>query len=1463
MRNSAASISALVSCLILAVHPCSAQVQVQRGLQEPVSLIPGQGAVQRPLGAAAGPDLNIQVTHTSSFLRGQTNAVYLIRVTNVGGGATSGTIAVVESMPSGISIASMSGPGWTCAASTCSRTDSFAAGQMLPTITVLATVGANAPGSINNLVTVSGGGDSNISDNVATDATSIASEGWLYGQENGALPSVASLAPRTLSDAVAIAGSRLGGLALRKDGTVVQWVLDHSNNWPLPAGLKNVIAVAAGDTTFFALKSDGHVVAWSTSYPAPDTSSLSNIVSIVAGPNFALALSAEGTVQAVSLAMPAEVFIPAALSNVVQLSAGTGGAFVLTAQGKVVSWGGRVPPIPANLGTLVRVERVDLDTAAGIRADGTVVVWDKARTSELLTPPAGLNRVVALAGDSYVMALQDDGIVRAWGPSTSQVTPWPNVALAAGSLASARAIAGTPSFFLVILSAPPVILSVQVTAQHFDVKSYAVDSPKFAIDGIPATYYNAVRVAPGGTHTISTGQKQFSSGNGVEWNFASWSDGGAATHSIAIGSADAAYTLDFKPRVRLATSAGTGGTISPAGGYFDIGSSVLIQATPLPGFVFSKFTGGSLGTTGNNPARTVMNAPDQVTASFVAQTGTALRATLRGAGPFIQGQQNASFAGRVLNEGTTAVSGVSVTFTNVTIKSLWGTGWSCSGSTCSRADTLAAGQAFPAIQAVVSIPANTTSSIAPVMQVRSTNASIVEATAPTEVSGAGNAVLCWGDHAAGQCSLPNGLTNLTALAAGGRHTAALRGDGTVAAWGANDTQQSQVPFNLTSVIALAAGLDHTLALSSAGQVTAWGDNGSGQSSVPANLTNVLAIAAGAHHSLALTSSGSVAAWGANGSGQSSVPASVQNAVAIAAGGDHSLAVLGDGTVIAWGSNGAGESTVPANLAAVESVAAGTQFSLAALRNGTVAAWGNNPASIQAGIPANLQDVRQVAAGGAHALALQWNGTLQAWGANDKGQTTLPGSATQVAAVTAGLAHSAAITAVSPQAAVSFSTQPAGQAYAVDGVTYATAQTFHWSAGSTHTVEVAPIQPGATAGTRYVLQGWSDGGAATKRSFTLWESGTYSLTFKTQYLLTTTASAGGTIAPATGYLDSNYLVSITATPDGGYRFAGFSGDLTGSNGSQSLSMTAPRAVHAVFVPATPSADAVSVSPASGSGASGAFTATYSAGLGHTDLLFVQFLVAAAADGGGQPYCFLHYDVRGDGFWLYGDGGFFVGPVQPGTASAALQNKLCAINTQTSSVTGSGTTFTLNARPVFKTAATLNIYLRAYTTGDIDTGWVQRGTWTTAPTPIGNMGVQPASGSGAQQAFALTYQDPAGFAGAPAAWSQFLIAAATDGGGQPFCFVHYDHAGNSLWMYSSDVGFFLGPVSPGAASAALDSSACSVDPALTTIARPGEVVRVSVPVHLKAPMSGAKQMYMRMQDPLRRDSGWVAAGSWTIP
>jgi uncharacterized repeat protein (TIGR01451 family) len=105
----------------------------------------------------AVPVLSITKTHTGNFTQGQTGATYTVTVSNTGNAPTSGTITVTETVPSGLTLVSMTGTGWTCPSpgNTCSRSDALAAGASYPVITVTVNVSATATSPQVNQVSAS------------------------------------------------------------------------------------------------------------------------------------------------------------------------------------------------------------------------------------------------------------------------------------------------------------------------------------------------------------------------------------------------------------------------------------------------------------------------------------------------------------------------------------------------------------------------------------------------------------------------------------------------------------------------------------------------------------------------------------------------------------------------------------------------------------------------------------------------------------------------------------------------------------------------------------------------------------------------------------------------------------------------------------------------------------------------------------------------------------------------------------------------------------------------------------------------------------------------------------------------------------------------------------------------------------------------------------------------------------
>jgi uncharacterized repeat protein (TIGR01451 family) len=142
------------------------------------SLLVGAAFVLLPVApAAAAPELSLTASHArETFLRSAPpnttpySGTLTLTVRNTGAGPTSGTITVADPLPAGLTAlinhpalgagpVAASGPGWTCAATTCTRADALAPGAAYPPITITVNVANSAAATVTNVATVSGGGD--------------------------------------------------------------------------------------------------------------------------------------------------------------------------------------------------------------------------------------------------------------------------------------------------------------------------------------------------------------------------------------------------------------------------------------------------------------------------------------------------------------------------------------------------------------------------------------------------------------------------------------------------------------------------------------------------------------------------------------------------------------------------------------------------------------------------------------------------------------------------------------------------------------------------------------------------------------------------------------------------------------------------------------------------------------------------------------------------------------------------------------------------------------------------------------------------------------------------------------------------------------------------------------------------------------------------------------------------------
>ena len=99
-----------------------------------------------------------------------------------------------------------------------------------------------------------------------------------------------------------------------------------------------------------------------------------------------------------------------------------------------------------------------------------------------------------------------------------------------------------------------------------------------------------------------------------------------------------------------------------------------------------------------------------------------------------------------------------------------------------------------------------------------------------------------------------------------------------------------------------------------------------------------------------------------------------------------------------------------------------------------------------------------------------------------------------------------------------------------------------------------------------FDGWSGdlSGSASPQSLTMDSDKTVTATFIEQFTLTTSVVGMGTVDPSSGTYDTGTMVSLTATPEPGWRFAGWSGDLSGSVSPATLTMDSDKSVTATFI-----------------------------------------------------------------------------------------------------------------------------------------------------------------------------------------------------------------------------------------------------------------------------------------------------------
>ncbi|MCW5979222.1 MAG: SBBP repeat-containing protein [Bryobacteraceae bacterium] len=287
-------------------------------------------------------------------------------------------------------------------------------------------------------------------------------------------------------------------------------------------------------------------------------------------------------------------------------------------------------------------------------------------------------------------------------------------------------------------------------------------------------------------------------------------------------------------------------------------------------------------------------------------------------------------------------------------------------------------------------------------------------------------------------------------------------------------------------------------------------------------------------------------------------------------------------------------------------------------------------------------------------------------------------------------------------------------------------------------------------------------------------------------------------------------------------------------------------------------AASMNPSSGTGVTQTFQFVFTDADGFGQIAWSYALLQANLV--QSSACYIQYKQTDNTLWLRDDAGTaWLPPIAAG-ASGTLQNSQCILNAQTSSVSGSGVTLTLNLSITFKPAflGSKKAYMYAIDATNLNSGWQQRGTWTVGGWAPEAVSVTPSSGSGNTRSFRLAYNDNDGFT--QLGWN--LVLFQTQIVGANSCYVQYKRSDNSLWLRNDADNGWLGPVTAGA-SGTLENNQCRINAATSAASGSGSTLTVDVDLTFKAAFAGVKNVYMLTSDTTGLSSGWQTRGTWTVP
>jgi len=679
------------------------------------------------------PVLTVSSVHTGDFAQGQVGATYSIIVTNSGSAPTTGIVTVTESAPSGLTLVSIGGTGWTCPSSgtICTRADSLASGASYLPITVTVNVATDAPPLLTNQVSVSGGSSATATD---SDPTII---------------------PQSILAATKV---HTGNFTQGQNGATYTVVVSNNSNRPLVLSTnalsfgnvtgetsQGINITASGLTIFTAVSSETTCTgaAWlqfaSGSYTA---GTVATSITVTVDPTQIafgstcyglINLTSPTATQIVTVSMSVDVPSPnvnVIVNPLAMTFTYTQGQTVPTAQtATIVNAASGAPPIPFTLTTAV---------------SGQVGNWLQANVTSALTPynNPGLS-VSVTPGGLGPGTYQGTVTIQPTGGAAQPIDVTLTVLSSGGTGGAISAAPGTIAMTYVVGGTSPTS-TIQVSggwgatfsATAASTAGWLQVSPTSGTEPLSSPYVNltvyvvpSMLAGPGlyeGTITVT----------GTNWAT------GTTVISVTLTVVAAVTVTENVPSgLTLVSMVGSGWTC-PAGGntctrndllnagasYLPITVTVNV-ATNAPAAVTNQVSvsgGGSATATASDPTRIIPLPSLSVTKSHT--------------GDFTQGQTS-TYTVTVSNGAAAGPTSGTVTVTEnipsgLTLLSMEGDSWTCprNGTSCSRNDSLSGGATYSAITVMVNVANNAPASVTNEVSVSGGNSTNTTASDPTTIN---------------------------------------------------------------------------------------------------------------------------------------------------------------------------------------------------------------------------------------------------------------------------------------------------------------------------------------------------------------------------------------------------------------------------------------------------------------------------------------------------------------------------------------------------------------------------------------------------------------------------------------------------------------------------------------------------------------------------------------------------------